>query len=380
MNHMKRVAHVTTLHRAMDIRVFHKECRSLAEKGWEVHLLAPHPPAEQLDSVWFHDVSWSTTPPRLLRIWRRLQTAYRVARRVNAHIYHLHDPELILVGFALKLRGAKVIYDAHEDKPRQALRSRSNPLLAWGRAFMWAALEALAKVSVDRFVAATPSIARGFPSKRTIIIHNFPRIEDFPGLQGNHPEPRRLPSCIVYAGGISRERGILAILSALTILARSRETHLVLLGGFCSSSLQIEAAQHPGWHWVRFLGWQPYARVVEELEKASVGLVLFEPAPNHVEALPNKLFEYMAAGLPILASDFPLWRDLLTAHRCGVSVDPLDPDAIAGALLHLLVNPAEAQEMGGNGRSAVLGQMNWNREAQSLITLYKSFNIRNKRP
>jgi glycosyltransferase involved in cell wall biosynthesis len=105
---------------------------------------------------------------------------------------------------------------------------------------------------------------------------------------------------------------------------------------------------------------------------AAVGMICYLPEPNHTQAYPNKLFEYMAAGLPVIASDFPLWRQIVTEADCGICVDPTDSDQIANAITELMSNPARRLEMGRNGIRAVLSLYNWSTEEQKLIGLYAS--------
>jgi glycosyltransferase involved in cell wall biosynthesis len=103
--------------------------------------------------------------------------------------------------------------------------------------------------------------------------------------------------------------------------------------------------------------------------RARAGLVVLHPAPNHVNGRPNKLFEYMSAGLAVIASHFPLWREIVEDARCGICVDPLDASAIAGAMRRL-ADGDEAAEMGRRGREAVQSRFNWDSEAPKLLDLY----------
>ena len=86
--------------------------------------------------------------------------------------------------------------------------------------------------------------------------------------------------------------------------------------------------------------------------------------------MPIKLFEYMAAGMPVIASDFPLWREIVTDAGCGLLVNPEDAPAIAAAINRLLGDESMARQMGEAGRQAVLSRYSWSAEAQKLVALY----------
>jgi glycosyltransferase involved in cell wall biosynthesis len=111
--------------------------------------------------------------------------------------------------------------------------------------------------------------------------------------------------------------------------------------------------------------------VREVLGRSVAGLVTFHPLPNHIDAQPNKMFEYMSAGIPVIASDFPLWREIIAGNQCGLCVDPNNPTAIAAAIQYLVLHPHEARRMGENGRKAVLDRYNWSAEEQKLFRLYE---------
>ena len=321
-----------------------------------------------------------TGAPAAGRLRRMSLGAWRMGRAVAAAgpaTVHFHDPELIPVALWWKLRGIRVIYDAHEDLPRQVLSKPYVPrplrrplavLTAWAERFAGAAF--------DGIVAATPTVARRFAPARTALVQNFPDIAEMTpsasDLQG------RPPPHIVYVGAITAIRGIGTMVEAMAQV-RSPEARLVLAGAFQSPALERETAARQGWDRVDFVGWADRRQMAHLLGRSRAGLVLFHPAPNHLEAQPNKMFEYMAAGLPVIASDFPHWRSLLDGVGCAVLVDPQDPAAVAEAVDWVLDNPDEAHEMGARGRRAVHDRFNWAHEAETLAALYRRTGVDRER-
>ena len=176
---------------------------------------------------------------------------------------------------------------------------------------------------------------------------------------------------IAYIGGITTIRGAREMVQAMEIAGRRWGARLLLAGRFVPESLEEELRQLPGWRYVDYVGWLSREEVAEALGRVRAGLVVLHPEPNHVNAQPNKIFEYMAAELPVIASDFPLWRDLIAASGAGLLVDPLDPEAIAGAIGQVIEQPEEAEAMGRHGGKAVRERYNWDREKEKLLVLYE---------
>ncbi len=366
-----RIVHLSTIHRPLDIRIFYKECVTLVKAGHEVHLLVSHPPTDELAGVYFHAIDRVTNYPRLERIWRRLRSAYDLAVSLQADIYHFHDPELILVGILLKRLGAKVIYDVHEDTPWEAISlSKENPLIGWVKFGIWTVLEGIAQVSLDAFVCVTPQIAEKFPSGKTNIVRNFPLTAELEECASVSLDYAARANNVVYAGGIAVIRAIREMVLAIALVPENLAAKLVVLGEFSSPALQAEIEDYSGWQRVEFLGWRSRHDVVQHLAQAKVGLIILHPERSFLDSLPIKLFEYMAAGLPIIASDFPLWRHLIEDIGCGILVNPLDPQEIAQAIEYLLENPDLAAVMGKKGQAAVRTQYNWEIEAEKLLNLY----------
>lgn len=364
----RRVAHLSSKHRWDDIRIFRKEAVTLAGHDYEVTYVVP---AERSSTV--GGVRIEAVPPPRSRRARMLGTVwqvYRAALRLDAQVYHFHDPELIPVGLLLKLRGKRVLYDVHEDLPRQILsKPWIHPLLrhpvAWGAEVA----EWLAARLFDAVVAATPTIAARFPPKRTALVQNFPILDE---LVSEAATPyRERPPLFAYVGGISAIRGAREMVEAMALLEPERGAKLVMAGSFEPPGLRLALERLPGWASAEFRSWQTRQQVAELLAEARAGLVLFHPEPNHVRAQPNKLFEYLSAGLPVIASDFPLWRELIAGEACGLLADPRDPAAIAAAMKRLLDEPEAAAAMGERGQRAVRQSYSWASQAETLLALYE---------
>ncbi len=364
------IVHLTATHHWDDPRIFHKMCRSLAKAGHDVHLVAPRCDGPEIETR--HGVRVHAVPPAQNR-WQRLgRTSSWILKRLarlNADIYHFHDPELTPLGLRLKAAGKRVVYDAHEDLPKHVLIREWIPTFLRKAASRGASIgEAIAARLLDGIVAATPLIARRFPQHKTVTVQNFPIPEEIEA-PGRLPVSKRSP-VVAYAGTITHLRGARAMVSAMALLPKSPPSRLSLAGKIVPAALEHQLRQGAGWDRVDYHGWCDRQGIAGLLAQASVGLVTFLPTPNHVEAQPVKLFEYMCAGLPIVASDFPVWREFVEGAGCGLLVDPEDPQTIAEAIRWLLTHPAEAERMGRRGRTAVAERLNWQREFQVLSDFY----------
>ena len=360
---------LTTVHSPFDTRIFHKQARTLAKAGYGVTLVAPHDKNETVDGV--RIIALPRPRNRFARIFGHTWRALRVATRQRADVYHFHDPELLLAGVLLRLlTRAKVIYDVHEDVPQQILSKTWLPRgVRKPTSFLFSLLEKTTSRCCHAVVPATEGIAEHFRHRELSVIHNFP---DLKLIDESEPAERNgEETSVVYIGGITWLRGATEMLDALRIVAESHPVRLNLIGGFHPPQLEEEARKRPEWAHVSYFGWKPATEVYGVLRAADVGLACLHPIPRHRVALSVKLFEYMAAGIPVVASDFPLWQEIVAGSSCGLNVDPLDPQAIADAICYLIEHPDDAQEMGRRGRQAVEQKYNWQTEARKLLALYE---------
>ena len=359
-----KVIHLTSVHVAGDTRIFHKMCRTLARAGCDVVLVAVSDADAVIDGVRLRAV-----PRPRSRRERMTATAWNVLRaaiREGNAIAHIHDPELIPVGVILRALGWRVVYDAHEDI---AVNFRTKawiprPLRA-ATAFAGDAVTRAAGFIFSAIVAATPTIASRFPADRTTVIHNYPVLEDY----ARTAEPRTPSRRIAYCGEIARDRGVLEMIRAMNSDFMPDDVTLVLAGRVDGDDLRAEMRRLPGWSRVEELGVLRSDEVPALLSTVAVALAPLHPTQAFLDSLPTKLYEYAAAGAPIVCSDFPQWRSIVGESGARF-VDPLDPDMIARAVADLLADPQEAAAMAERARSIVREKFSWEREGARLLVLY----------
>ena len=362
--------HLTSTHRPFDTRVFQKECKTLAKEGFKVTLVVPHTGDEVRDHVQIRAIPKPATGKERLK--KTTRHVYKAALRENPNaIFHFHDSELLPHMLLLKLRGRRIIYDAHEDTPRQIKYQHWIPDSLKGVVtLLMRILETLGGWFFDRVIVAEPVIAENFKKNNTTLLHNYPIRAEFEPCHAIPYDAR--PLHVGFAGGISEVRGIKEVVKAMGMLDSIPEARLIMAGAFYPASLKTEIEEYLGWQRVDFKGWVNRTQIQQLLGNARVGVITRHPIERHMTAMPTKLFEYMAAGLPVVASDLPTIRPILEEHRCGLLVDPLDPEEISRALSYLLENPVEAKEMGQRGYEAIRDHFSWDLEKEKLLALYRA--------
>jgi len=368
-----RVCILTSVHRPDDVRVFHRQARSLAEAGHQVTLLV-HAPFARAERGGVHLVG--LTPPahrrqRLFTSWRFL----RAALQQKAEVYHFHDLELLPVGLLLKIRTRKpVIYDCHENYP-EAIRERAwlpewlKPVLA--RLAAW--LEPALARHLDAVVCVVPDQEERLRRRgcRTVMVRNFPRLEIF-----SRPQPAARSNELLYLGGLSIPRGARMLVEIMAALRTSYpQLRLICLGPFNEAHVRAEVLElvraRNLEEAITYIPLVPHEEVAEWLYRARIGLVPWQPHPQLLKlCYPNKVFEYMACGLPIVASDLPGLRELIAPAGCGLLVTPDKVEAHVAAIRRLLDHPDAAAAMGVAGAAFAQSFYSWESERHTLLQLY----------
>lgn len=296
-----------------------------------------------------------------------------MARKLRADLFHLHDPELLPIGVLLAWRGRAVVYDAHEDLPSDVLSKRWLPrIIRPMLARLAGVAESLLVRPLAAVVAATESIAarlRRF-NPNTWTVRNLPTA-DF--LSVVH-SPDSTEPFVVYAGLISQQRGIDVMLAA----AAAAGVKLRLIGRFEDAQTEADVRRDAHWSRVDYRGRVDPEQVPVMLRGAVAGLCILQPTQAFVEALPTKLLEYRAAGIPVIASDFPAWRALLGDGISARFVDPGRPEDVATAIAQFTALRAAPEEEPSQRRTSTGGPMNWESESETLIAVYRT--VLSRRP
>jgi glycosyltransferase involved in cell wall biosynthesis len=358
------IVHLST-YPADDIRVFQKACKSEIADGYQVTQIVCHDHDEIVDGVRIRALP--SPKGRISRMVGLSWKMYREGKRQNADIYEFHHPDLIPAGLLLKLSGKRVIYDTREFYPDKILSMRWIP--AKLRPFISAGFgiyERITSAVWDHVLVADRYSAKAFTGRPISVVPNYPLLTPVEGVATKQTKKFKL----IYVGGLSEERG-LGVMLKIAELLRDHNVDLELMGTcpLSDDEKRIRAVTN-----VRYLGNQNLRAVYQHIAEADLGLLLLQPVPAYAYAGENtlKLFEYMWCGLPLVSSDFPNLRQIIDPAQCGICIDPCNAERAAAAIMNLLDQPELRQQMGANGRDAVLRAYNWPAASKVLSQVYKN--------
>ncbi|MDB5415620.1 MAG: hypothetical protein JWR10_3955 [Rubritepida sp.] len=355
---------LSAAHPADDMRVVRKEGAALVAAGWAVTHLCPGPAGPPITGVVIEAVSGNS---RL----RRLPALYRRAVALKPAVIHASEPDAWAVALLAGARcGARVVLDVHEHYPSR-LDSR---LPTWLRPVARLALRLAMRGMgwlADAVVLAKDGLTADFSAAcPRIAVRNHALIS--PSL------PRRIhrdgPVTLLHLGAIGVRRGWPQLLDALVLAPAG--TRLLVIGRFTDGSepaFHAAAATAGLTDRIEVTGWMPaQAALARAAAEADINLVLFQPGEeNHRLALPHKLFDGMAIGLPAIVPDFATGvAGIVREAGCGVLVDVTSPAAIATAIV-ALTDPAARTRLGDAGWRAARGAWGWEAEAVRLVELYR---------
>lgn len=346
------------------------ECRSLARE-YDVTLVCfDDGPQRDFEGVRIAPIG--SRPTRRRQRWSKLATLAQAALRTEADLYHFHDPELIrTMRWLQKRTTAPVVYDIHEYYP-DAVTQRSwipaplRPALAR----VVGGFERRNAQHFDALVVADDALRDHFSPSHPLVarVRNYPPLDLF-GV--NSVMVDSVPT-MLYVGSISLVRGLREMLEALRIVRGSLSQARLILAGKPTEDAEpvVRLAQEEFGDALEFLGPVPYHKLSELLGRAHVGLSLLQPHPKYEKNVPTKVFDYMAASMPYVASSSRPLQDI-THGIGGRLVTAGDPAQAAQAALALLSDPAGARALGAEGRARAESEINWASEERELLGMYR---------
>ncbi|MCP1144137.1 glycosyltransferase [Lysinibacillus endophyticus] len=371
VNIIKKVCHLTSVHPRYDIRIFQKECKSLARHGFDVTLIVNDDiEDETIDGVKIASTKFKPKN-RLLRMLLSNKKILKKALEVDAEIYHLHDPELLPIGNKLKRLGKKVIFDSHENYFLTILDKTYIPKLF--RSFVaniYKLYEAYSAKKIDAvIIPCTFNNKNPFEksANKTVVLDNVPILNE---LYSQFDDEKTYTNrTICHVGLLNEYRGVTHNIRA----AAKVKATLLLAGKFFSENYYKKLCEMPEFKYVEYKGYVDRNGVLEIYKKSTIGLctVLNHEEPIKMDNFNTKIYEYMSMGLPVILTDSPYARRILDQYNFGLAVDPSNQEELCDSINFLLDNPNIAKEMGRNGRLAIKERFNWSIEEQKLISLYK---------
>ena len=353
----------------MDTRIFYRYCLSL-QKYYDVCLIACHPRRETVKGI--EIFPYPRYKNRIFRVLFSWLLILPKTLKAKAKVYHLHDPELIPLGLILKMVGKKVIYDIHENIAEDIFDKDWIKF----KKLWYSFYNFFEKPALKRFhiIIAEDSYLNRYKNraKYLAVIHNYCDLPFFEEFKLSTED--RNPMHLFYIGILLENRGILEILEAM-YLAKQKGQHYHL---HCVAELYTQVSEAitalPFYEemkpQVTFYGRKNLEDGYQISKKCGIGLCIIHPMSNSIESYPTKLFEYMAVGLPIVTSHFPLYKSVVENHKCGLTANPNSPQEIYDAMTKISGNLELRKTMEINGRKAVKEKYTWRQEEEKLLKFY----------
>ena len=373
-NKQIKVCHVTSAHNRYDVRILHKECRSLANSGYDVTLLVNDAKDNEiLDGIKIVSTQFQPNN-RFERIVKSKKFIRNKMMEIDADIYHFHDPELLIEALWIKKKGKRAIFDSHEDY----LLTVSEK--SWITSILRKPISKLFTIYEEKVISKIDGaiVCYHWTEERYQRLNSMTRmILNFPILTDEKTDIKSIGSrAIAFAGGISPQWCHKEIIIALSNLKNVKYE----LAGKMVGTYGEELQELDGWQYVNYHGILPFEDVKSKIySNSTIGMALLDYIAQCKGTIGNlsntKFFEYMQMGLPLICTDFKLWKEIIDEEQCGICVNPHNINEITSAIKYLLDNPNQAEIMGRNGQEAIKNKYNWISEEKKLYDLYN--NIRN---
>ncbi len=369
MGDKRHVVHITTVHHPYDPRIYYKQCLSLHKANYNVTLISQSTDNQHKLDMPIEHIPLKTYTSRLKRMIFGTWDAYKKAKKQKADIYVFHDPELLFVASLLKKKGNVVVYDIHEDYITSILQKDYLPkpikhIIAKVYTLMENVFSRKMAISL-----AEKYYKDIYPSG--VCILNYPLLNK--EMMNLDRQKQDLTNKVLYTGNVTVERGA-HIHATLPLIDPSLSVQFI---GKCAKKIademnEIAGKQAKNLHIEGIDAFVVKERIEEMYlsERWLAGVAIFPPTEHYKKKELTKFFEYMNAGLPIICSDFPVWKKFIDKYECGIVVDPDNKVEIKTAIETLRNDPNLAYQMGENGRRAIVKELNWEVEERKLLQWY----------
>ena len=360
---MTKICHMTSVHKRYDVRIFQKECITLRKLGYEVHLVVSDAePDEIVNDIYIHSTGY-LPKNRFERMTGAAKEVYKLAKSLNAEIYHFHDPELMGFGVKLSKQGKKVIFDSHEHTIVQIYSKR---YLIFPKAVskLFELYQKRVIRQIAEIITPTPQLVDLFKTinENAFLVTNYPKLEE--SMAGIKKKRQ-----ICFTGGCDSQW----MLENIAIAVSELDCEIIIAGS--GNEEYINAIIKKGRGKVKYVGQLGKEDVYRLQSESLAGMAVNYGIQTIKEGgtLGNtKMFEYMMNGSPIICTDFPLWKMVVEKDDCGICVDANSVEEIRKAIKYFLDCPDESIRMGENARAAVEREYNWDTQVENLAQAYRT--------
>ena len=366
-----RICHVISGYHRTDARIFYRQCLSLKNHGFDVHILTNDGrPDEVIDGI--PVVSCTNAPAgRKKELLMASHLFFDRAIAIDADVYQLHSPELLPLGLKLKRRGKAVVYDAHEDMPNHILEKEWLP--PWSRRLVSKAFSVYMNRVLRHFeevISPHSHVVNSLQERlgKGILIANFPLVKQRPDFSADEYLARQSLFC--YSGTVYSYSNQSTIAAALTDLPDARYQ----IAGYIDDEQREMLRSSAAGSRINCLDRLSQVELAKFYDRSIAGIVVYDYKLNLGYRLgsygTNKIFEYMEAGLPIICTDYDLWKDIVDRYECGICVKPGDIPGLRRAMSTIMEDRKAAFQMGINGRRAVEKEFNWSSEEAKYCKMF----------
>lgn len=372
MNKIK-VIHIGYYHGTDDTRIIHKECKSLYETGeYDIYYVTSDRNAKvgKFNNDGIEEEVLPLINKRFVRIFAYIRSLKRKIKEYNPQICHIHEFALYPIIPFLKRRGIKIVLDFHEndlDVNKRKFREKYGLLLS--NIFC----RAMKKYELKCVQGADLIIVVDYTLKYRIESYGYEAhlIPNYPIITSNneHQLSNLDENTLCFAGGYSQLWSTENIMRVM----EKNPNFAFRLAGIGDDEYIKKLKKYPSWERTIFYGKVPFETVINEIyPQSSIGMALlqYDDSWKNGPLGNTKIFEFMLAGIPVVATDFALWKDIIEKNDCGICVNCNDIDAISDAINKILSDRTRAREMGRNGHKTVLEKYNWNILGRKLAELY----------